>query len=493
MSQAFPKAIRQALRDGLPENDQASSSPSAAAAFTYVPPSHARALDPENILVEGIRGAGKSFWWAALHSAQHRRFVASAFPEARLGTNVETSQGFGVGLAPELAPGKDALRQLTESCEPRHIWQAVMAVHVQCPKPFPDTGTWRDKVVWVQQHPEDYESIFYQTDKALAEAGRRRLILFDALDRLADDWQGIRPLARALLQVALDLRSFSSIRAKLFVRPDMLEDREICAFPDASKLLARKVSLVWQRADLYALVFQCLGNAPTTGEMFREHCRSAFQLEWRQDSVSTAWVVPQALRTDEETQKRVFHAIAGPTMASGPSGHKRGFPYTWLPNHLLDGRDQVSPRSFCAALWHAAATEPPEQWEYAIDYKSIQTGVQNASRIRVDELTVEDYPWVGILMAPLRGQVTVPCSDADILQLWHSAKTIEGLQRHVGNLKDTTVKLPPQHIEEGPAGLLRDLEALGVIQRLSDRRIQMPDVYRIAFGLGRKGGVKPLK
>jgi hypothetical protein len=28
---------------------------------------------------------------------------------------------------------------------------------------------------------------------------------------------------------------------------------------------------------------------------------------------------------------------------------------------------------------------------------------------------------------------------------------------------------------------------------MQDRRVQMPDVYRLAFGLGRRGGVKPLK
>ena len=28
---------------------------------------------------------------------------------------------------------------------------------------------------------------------------------------------------------------------------------------------------------------------------------------------------------------------------------------------------------------------------------------------------------------------------------------------------------------------------------MEGKRIQMPDVYRIAYGLGRRGGVKPLK
>ncbi len=490
MSQPFPKeATRKAISEALPEIDSASLSPSANVAYTYVPPSHARALDPENTLVEGIRGAGKSFWWTTLASERHRKYIASVFPEARIGNNVETSQSFGTGqgVHPTKVPSPDTLAQLTESFPPRHIWRAVVAVHLEFPSPFP-SGKWREKVEWVKQHPEEYDELLHQADNALTNAGKVRLLLFDALDRLADDWPGIRLLARALLQVALDLRSCRSIRAKLFVRPDMLEDREILAFPDSSKLLARKVSLTWRRVDLYALLFQCLGNATSAGKEFRDHCENVFQLAWKQDQASEAWIVPQPLRADEEAQKKVFHAITGPAMASGSSGHKRGFPYTWLSNHLLDGREQVSPRSYCAALRHAASIENPEEWSYPLHYKAIQSGVQEASRIRVNEITREDYPWVELLMKPLFGRISVPCTAEEILSLWHKEKTIDNLRNLGGK-----VKLPPQHLEEGPEGVLQDIAGLGLIQRLNDGRIQMPDVYRIAFGLGRRGGVKPLK
>jgi hypothetical protein len=77
----------------------------------------------------------------------------------------------------------------------------------------------------------------------------------------------------------------------------------------------------------------------------------------------------------------------------------------------------------------------------------------------------------------------------EFISIWDQKKTI-------GNLigQGNNVKLPPpQHLEKGPEGILKDLEELGLIQRLRDGRIQMPDVYRIAFGLGHKGGVKPLK
>lgn len=493
MTKPFPKGSTRQAMDALPEIDPAAFSPSTNVAFTYVPPSHARALDPESTLVEGIRGAGKSFWWMTLASEPHRKYIASVFPETRVGANVEISQGFGTGrgLPPSKVPGADTLAQLAESFPPRHIWRAVVAVHLNFPSPFPPDSKWREKVQWVCDHPEEYDELLYHADKALADNGKVRLILFDALDRLAGDWPGIRPLAKALLQVALDLRSCRNIRAKLFVRPDMLEDKEILAFPDASKLLARKVSLFWRRMDLYALLFQCLGNALSGGEEFRQHCAQIFQLSWKPDTVSNTWILPQPLRTDEEIQKKIFHAIAGPAMASGPSGHKRGFPYTWLVNHLMDGREQVSPRSFSAALRSAAKYANPEEWPYPLHYKAIQSGVQEASRIRVEEIAREDYPWVDLLMKPLKNRITVPCEAEEILELWRQGDIVGNLANLAGEAD--MVKLPPQHLAEGPEGVLQDIAELGLIQRLQNGRIQMPDVYRIAFGLGRRGGVKPLK
>jgi hypothetical protein len=488
MSTPFPKeAIRQAIRDSLPEIEP----PSKNVACTYVPPSHARALDPEKTLVEGIRGAGKSFWWLTLASEPHRKYIASVFPEARIRENIEISQGFGMGqgMDPAKVPSQDTLSQLAETFAPRHIWRAVVAVHLNFPVPFPLNGKWADKVGWVQANPEDYDTLLYQADQALTDTGRIRLILFDALDRLADSWPEIRPLAKALFQVALDLRSCRSIRAKLFVRPDMLEDREITQFPDSSKLTGQKVSLSWKRTDLYALLFQCVGNAKAGGEAFRQHCQQEFHLTWQHERKTDTWIIPRSLRIDEDIQKAVFHAVAGPAMASGPSGHKRGFPYTWLVNHLMDGRGQVSPRSFSAALRHAAEQENPDNWKYALHYKAIEEGVKDASRIRVDEISREDYPWVGKLMSPLKeGRIIVPCAAEDITETWRQENILSSLAENGQN-----VKLPPQRLAEGEEGVLSDIAELGLIQRLRDGRIQMPDVYRLGFGLGRKGGVKPLK
>jgi hypothetical protein len=482
--------MRKALLGALPDHDQ-SYADLRPPQFTYLPPSHAHALNPDNVIVEGMRGAGKSHWWNFLNSPKHLGYLRDTFPEARIATSLDVSQGFGVGVDPAVAPLKDSLvGLLQQGHNPRHIWQAVIAVHAEFPAPYPGRGAkWSERVQWIRDNPEDYDAIQYGAGELLKRKGRKRLILFDALDRLADDWRGVRPLARALFQLALDISASRGLRLKLFVRPDMLEDKEILAFPDSSKLLARKVALTWRRADLYALLFQCLANDKSHGEVFRNHAKKVFHLRW-QEKTNETWALPNELRSDESVQKDVFHALAGPAMATGQFGHKRGFPYTWLPNHLVDGRDQVSPRSFFAALRSAAASDPPQNWEYALHYRAIQAGVQEASKIRVKEITQEDYPWVEPLMEPLKTRITVPCTVDDVTGLWLAHNTLGGIQ---DALARTDVKLLPPHFEEGDVGVLRDLKDLGVINYLSDERIQMPDVYRIAFGLGRKGGVKPLK
>lgn len=479
--------LRQALIESLPSVDHAGAEPDREPAFTYVPPSHAKALDPDVSLVEGIRGAGKSFWWAQLASERHRDAIVKAFPEIRVGSGVKVVKAFGAQVSSVDAPSQDVLASLAANYPPRAIWKAVLAQKAGLGEGFPSTEDWPQRVAWVVQQPEAFDRALLRVDDACEQRGETLVVLFDALDRLAADWQHIRPLAKGLLQVALELRSTKRIRFKLFMRPDMLQDKEIMQFPDASKLLARKAALTWRRVDLYALLFQCLANAPSGGAEFRRLCEEELGCEWRQ--INGLWQLPTALRVDEKEQERVFARLAGSAMASGPSGYKRGKPYTWLVNHLQDGLDQVSPRSFSAALLHAAE-DTRDDAGLVLDYKAIQSGVREASKIRVNELITEDYPWVDLVMQPLRGNLTVPCTEDDIKRLWADARTLEGLEMDLGR-SSHDVKLPPPSVE--PDAVLGSLEGLGLMTRMDRGRIQMPDVYRLAFGLGRRGGVKPLK
>ncbi len=490
--------LRRSIADGLPEIDQSGATVEQPAAWTYVPPSHAKALDLDSAIVEGIRGAGKSFWWAALSSEKHRAFVANAFPELPIGKDVNILQGFGDAATSLDAPSKDVLLRLLRGRKrPRSIWRAVVAHQLGFRGSFPGrTGTsetiWADRTSWVDENPETFDSLLSAVDSSLAKSGKTALIVFDALDRLAETWDDIRPLAKGLLQVAQDMRSTRHIRLKLFVRPDMLEDKAIVGFPDASKLLARKATLSWRRVDLYALFFQCVGNSNFGGSLLRDLTLDVANLHWKKANGS--WLTPVELRSDETTQETVFEKLAGRAMSASPTGLKRGKPYKWVASHLQDGRGQVSPRSFCEALRRAAEQTLIDfpGYAYPLHFKAIQAGVQAASSVRVNELIHEDYPWVDALMAPLKGELTVPCSPKDIGQIWQQKGVLKSIEANLRK-SSNSVKLPPQHLVDGYEGVLMDLEELGLIQILRDGRVQMPDVFRIAFGLGRRGGVKPLK
>lgn len=485
------EAVRRAIQDALPDWDQRGADATLQTGFTYLPQSHALALDPDVTIVSGIRGSGKSHWYTYLANPDIQKYLVSSYKNLRITIATHIRQGFGTGTGAS-TPTPDMIKHLA-AIDADAAWKCVLGSALPLPPPFPSTMTWIERTLWVRDNPELFEGLVKKMDDVLTKEGQSVLVLFDALDRIADDWKSIRPVAKSLFRLALDVRSYTSIRMKLFVRPDMLDDEVILAFPDASKLLARKQDLTWRKTDLYALLFQRLGNTKEFGNEFVAFVRDTMALDWSESPADKSRVLNEKLRFDEGLQAHLFHAMTGPTMAGGASGHKRGIPYHWLVNHLMDARDQVSPRSFFAALVEASHSVDDGSWKYALSPRSIQNGVVKASEIRKDEIAREDYPWVSRLMIPLgEKKLVVPCLESEIRSIWEDFNVINTLSRMISD-GDTGVKLPPRRIADGPRGLIDDLAELGIMYRLLDGRIQIPDVFRIAYKLGRKGGVKPLK
>jgi hypothetical protein len=479
----FPaEPIRQAILEAAPLNTAQYGDSAPEPRFIYPPFSHASALDPNTVIVEGIRGSGKSLWWSALLSEKHRLTLSMSLPKAGIPKKLTVSNGFGAKTDVASAPPKDVLPHLIKQFHPREIWKAIIARQTFVDQSIFDERTWAERVLWVKENVEQYEHNFNSADRLLAEKKQIHLILFDALEHTADNWNDLRKMIRGLLQLALDVRSSQAIRCKIFVRPDMLE-KEVTSFPDASKLLTSRAKLNWSRADLYGLLWQYLGNAHNNGETFRQSCQKDFGEEW--ELIDEVFRVPTKMRTDEDFQRKIFHAITGPWMGSD---RKRGFPYTWLSNHLADAHGQASPRSFLTAIRTAAETPTPSGWAYALYYGSIHKGVQDASQLRVNEI-LEDYPWLDLVMSPLRGKVIVPCEFENIESIWVK----DDILKKIENWAKKRLALPPSRLESGYIGINNDLEDLGVLQSMPDDRIQMPDLYRVAFGMGRKGGVRPLR
>ena len=63
--------------------------------------------------------------------------------------------------------------------------------------------------------------------------------------------------------------------------------------------------------------------------------------------------------------------------------------------------------------------------------------------------------------------------------------------------KAAGAKLPPRRFTNDPfrkgsaEALIDDLVELAVLYRTKDGRLNMPDIFRVGFGIRRKGGVKP--
>ena len=95
----------------------------------------------------------------------------------------------------------------------------------------------------------------------------------------------------------------------------------------------------------------------------------------------------------------------------------------------------------------------------------------------------EDYPWVPDVLSVLSG-MNVPIDFDAVMAKWDVTfpNGAQGI---------STTHLPAQHVDRGWNGVSEDLQRLGLREVRKDGRIDMPDLYRVGFGLGRRGGVKP--
>jgi len=228
------------------------------------------------------------------------------------------------------------------------------------------------------------------------------------------------------------------------------------------------------RHDLHGMLWQRLINAPgVDGICLREICPHE-----QRDSV---WSVTAEMKTESETQRKTFEKLAGPWMGRDK---RRGVPYVWSNSHLADSLGRTSPRSFLAAIEQATedSKERYATYEFALHYESIKRGIEQASQIRVQEIS-EEYAWIRPVLEILSG-TNVPCERSDIEGRWD--------QKFPGGPTDIpSGTLPAQHAERGWKAIWDELERLGLVETKKDGRINMPDLYRLGFGLGRKGGVKP--
>ncbi len=450
----------------------------------FLPWPHHKALQLDCSLVIGARGVGKTAWATSL-LASHNQQPSAALPPSIFPYSLRTVAGFSDRDHNSHPPAGVFATLMADQADPYSLWLAVVLRSLGTGSTSLPMESWGATLSWVQDHQEEAWAMLRRADQALQEANTGLLFVFDALDRVSPDgnWTHVSAAIRALLRLVLELKSFKRLHAKVFLRTDQYNRGSFADLPDIAKIRATRVELLWSLIDLHALLWQCLCNGPpsTAREAFRSWCLKASD-----GSASARWELPIPVQQDEAIQRQLFERLAGLKMGSGA---RRGVPYTWIVNHLADAQGQVTPRSFLTVI-RRASEETIHRFrdaEHPLHYEGLKRGVQAASAIRIDELE-EDYPWLPELMKPFADRrALVPFIEEVFEHVLN--ETFGSIPEGVPGLAE---RLPKDLRNQGVYGLTTYLAQLGLLTPMQNHRLNMPDIYRIGFKLGRRGGIKPL-
>ena len=275
-------------------------------------------------------------------------------------------------------------------------------------------------------------------------------------------------MTASLLAMWLSLADrYRHIRPKIFVREDLFQ-ASLAAFPDASKLEARSVSLEWRVEDLYRVLIKHMAN---TSDELKNWIESSARGIPLQHHGPLGWTPPETLpETGRISQKGFVDHLAGEQMGSGD---KKGLTYRWIPNRLQDAHARAVPRSILSLVRNAA--------RWAIEHGA---RAQNLRLLAPVELEAALNVTSQHRAAELREEFPV------VARLKHLRGMAVMLERKVAVAKLS--REPAEDDEYGVDGekVLRALIELGAMSERPDGRIDVPDIYRYGFGILRKGGVK---
>lgn len=441
----------------------------------FTPESQRSVLDLSRQLVVGNRGMGKSLWTHALTDATVRSRVADVYGQPQLKSSSVIIGFNGSEKNDTVAPTPAAIeRALDGGYTVEDIWRAVVFRAVQNVRLSAEPLQFDKTLSRLKKDPQGFENALSDVDDHHTRMGTSILILFDALDRLPGDWHRIQQLTQGLLRRAVGLKSFRSLRTKIFMRPDQFADRSIFQFPDGSKIQNDHVDLSWQPHELFGLLFF---------EIMRDQ-NGKKALSSVAKSIGASDALGPTLKVSAaslENQKKLIDAIAGPYMGTDA---RRGRVYTWVPLHLSDARNACSPRTFLTA-WQKASEHQPAPTDRAVDHLGLIEGVRKASSTRLAELR-EDYRWIDAALAALKGQF-VPITRDELLQIWEDSKVVSGI------LKDAKMSgwLAPVQLtdENNNHELLDAMNSIAVTEERANGKINVPDIFRVEAGIKRKGGV----
>lgn len=447
---------------------------------TFLPgPQYSRALDRTTLVIRGERGAGKTALFHLLQLLQTRGVPLSAvIPGAPDGRRVT---GFSErGLGHPTADAVGAFASTADDAGLRALWLGHLAGRLIAEGTdgagFPDgvRSAWERDLhtprSWTQLVQRESGAVWAWLDTVERRSEETLFVVYDHLDRVAPtDRRSRERVTSALLSLWLSLsQRYDRLRGKILVREDLFS-ATVTSFADATKLESRSVRLEWPAGRLYALLVRRMLAHPELREWMEEVAQT------RVVEDDTLGALPDPLELDDPSQDRFATALVGRFMGSGPT---KGFAHRWMINHLRDARGIATPRSLLELVRGAAARAledgPRAGYRRLLHPSELQAALVLSSRRRVRE-QLEDYPVVGRL-ANLEGKTLF----LSRTELRRSLATLPRDARPGSGDDDG--------FDERGDEVLEELLRLGVIADRGGDRFDIPDAYRHAFGIKRRGG-----
>lgn len=445
-------------------------------------PVHGLALREHIMVIRGERGAGKTALFQFLGAVHKQsRKLEEYFPEFQA---FRANWVDGFSESDVIHPSTNVLDAYGSSAsveQLRILWLTHLAGCLaeggiaRDKLPVAVWETWRTRrqepVAWVeaaQGHLGPLMQWFDDVDRMLQQTEQTIVVTYDHLDRIGRFDVAVREhYAGTLLALWMSLASrYRRIRAKIFLREDLFEAAQR-AFPDASKLAARSISLHWDVESLYRVLIRHMAEL---SEGLRDWLqRGGKKIPLSFDDV-LGWSPPPVLpESGRASQKAFVDHLAGELMGKGI---KKGYTYRWIPNHLQDAHVRIVPRSMIGLIGNAAGIActhgPKAGYDRLLHPHELQAALERTSLARVQELQ-EEHRVVGRL-ENLRG-LTVMIEQGIVQR--HLARPAAGVDDGFGL--------------DGRAAM-DELIRLGVLKVRTDGRIDVPDIYRAGYGIKRKGG-----
>ena len=354
------------------------------------------------------------------------------------------------------------------------IGRIAAAKHEVAPEPPPFVTKWNeapaDPAHWLPALADPARLIPWldELESALAARNQTLVITYDHLDKIGVRSRDIRRrVLPPLLALWLSLSNrYRRVRAKIFLRRDLFAE-SVANTADVSKLLARSETLRCERISTVS------STRPASGDPRRPaRLVDVGKVEARSYSSRAArWMPPEDLPAEGKPSQHMLMAhIVGERMGSG-TDPRSGYSWTWVPNHLKDAQGIIAPRSmitlFKSAASHALNVTPSGKFMRLLAPEELKEGLRETSRRRVDEMQ-EEHPV--IMRLELLKDISLPASLADVVPAF--SKVSDKVEDDFGSAGES---------------ILDELARLGVVHPLPKDRLDIPDIYRLRFKIGRRG------